>query len=318
MEEVDKTLPTVIILHADICWENDFIHYDLFPRFPILNVSTCMYDKYAQDAKGFEEFLIENKIRNGYCVLIFSSNKASVWTLIDLCKLLRPLITLHLSDEWGLDYSPGYKEAYNIELSKYTKLLLRNYHHLEHNLSQFKNIECIPLGYTNGMITQSSVSLDMPKGPYERFYKWSFIGNVNVYRHELIDVFKNSNFGNSVVKNNATKVDLYETYKNTTFVPIGRGNKVLDCFRIYEAIISGAIPVIVGEPEEINNCFLFENNPPWVFAKTWKLALEECERLYDSPDELIQKQITIIDHWHNRVHEIREKILNVIYTIEDL
>jgi hypothetical protein len=313
MEEIDKTLPTVVIFHADDCWENDFIHYDLFPRFPILNVSTCMYNR-LKETNSFNGFFTENNIRPGYSILIFSSNyhKACVWTLIPLTEWLKPLIMVHLSDEWGLDYAKGYKEAYNIELSKHTKLILRNYHHPEHNLSQFNNIECIPLGYSNGMITQSSVSLDMPKEPYKRQYIWSFIGNINKYRHELMEVFTNSDLGKHITKNNATKVELYEIYKDTIFVPIGRGNKVLECFRIYEALIAGAIPVIVGNKEEVMSCFLFENNPPWIFANTWNAALAECKRLYVSSNELRDRQLFIIEHWKNRIHQIRRKIMDIV------
>ena len=38
-------------------------------------------------------------------------------------------------------------------------------------------------------------------------------------------------------------------YSQSIFVFNGRGNVFLDCFRLYEAIIAGAIPVIVGEKE---------------------------------------------------------------------
>jgi hypothetical protein len=42
-----------------------------------------------------------------------------------------------------------------------------------------------------------------------------------------------------------TPPQMLEIYKQSKFVVIGRGQANLDCFRIYEAIIAGALPVRV-------------------------------------------------------------------------
>ena len=140
IKQINPIKPTVIILHADKCWENDFIHYDLFPDLPILNVSFTKYHS-LKTTKDFEEFFLDNNIEFGNNILIFSSNRnmGDVWRMIDIAPILKPIIMLHLSDEFGIDKSAGYKEAYNTELSKYTKLLLRHYHHTEHNIDTYDN-----------------------------------------------------------------------------------------------------------------------------------------------------------------------------------
>ena len=313
IKQINPIKPTVIILHADKCWENDFIHYDLFPDLPIFNVSYSKYHS-LKTTKDFEEFFLDNNIEFGNNILIFSSNRnmGDVWRMIDIAPILKPIIMLHLSDEFGIDKSAGYKEAYNTELSKYTKLLLRHYHHTEHKIDTYDNIDCLPLGYTNGMITQSSLTLPVPKHIYKRKYFWSFLGFIRDNREEMVEVFKNSKTGDYICKNDAGKLEMYEIYQDTVFVPIGRGNKVLDCFRIYEALIAGAIPVIVGPKQEMEDCFKYENNPPWIFAESWTDALIECKRLYKNKKELTQKQFDMGEHWKNRILSIRQKIQSVI------
>ena len=91
--------------------------------------------------------------------------------------------------------------------------------------------------------------LEIPLSPPEqRKYKWSFIGNIKKSRQELLVEMK------SIVPNYHGKTDkknMREIYRNSIFVPNGRGNHSLDCFRLYEASACGAIPVIVGEKDEI-------------------------------------------------------------------
>ena len=61
--------------------------------------------------------------------------------------------------------------------------------------------------------------------------------------------------------------DIWDVYRNAKFVPNGRGNAVLDCFRLYEASMAGAIPVVVGSWSEIRETFYFGGDVlPWIFG----------------------------------------------------
>ena len=151
----------------------------------------------------------------------------------------------------------------------------------------------MPLGYTNGCKTFS----------YEKKYDWSFIGNLKSDRKEMIDAF--SQMSNHFMGNNISKEKMCEIYSQSTFVPCGRGNSSLDCFRLYEASMNGAIPVVVGFKEEIENTFKYEENPPWIFAESWNDAFNKCM------STIIQSK-DVICWWENRIQKVRSKILEVL------
>ena len=94
-------------------------------------------------------------------------------------------------------------------------------------------------------------------------------------------------------------------YSQSVFVPCGRGNSSLDCFRLYEASMNGAIPVLVGSNDEIKSTFKYEENPPWIFAKTWSEAVEKCM------NTKINSQ-NVLEWWNTRIEKIRTQILEVL------
>jgi hypothetical protein len=103
--------------------------------------------------------------------------------------------------------------------------------------------------------------------------------------------------------------DMYDIYKKTIFVPIGRGNSSLDCFRLYEAIVAGAIPVVVGDINEINITFNFNNSiPNIIIGQNWDSVVLLCENLYMNKDKL-QDMINFNTKWWNlQTINIVEKI----------
>jgi len=136
----------------------------------------------------------------------------------------------------------------------------------------------------------------------------------------MIDVFE-KNFDNNyikIVQNNWVIDDLqvkpnemYEIYNNSKFVPVGRGNHTLDCFRIYEAIVAGSIPVIVDDKNEAVDTFRFNDDEPrhsFIITKTWDEAVEKCKKLIMNPEELQSIQDANFNWWKSKILKLREII----------
>jgi len=86
----------------------------------------------------------------------------------------------------------------------------------------------------------------------------------------------------------------------------------LDCLRLYEASLCGAIPVVVGSMDEICKTFMKEECPPWIFASSWKKAIKVCRNLLNNPFELQKRQTSLIYWWYNRVETLRLHILRTL------
>lgn len=88
------------------------------------------------------------------------------------------------------------------------------------------------------------------------------------------------------------------------FVPVGRGNKSLDCFRIYEAAACGAIPIVVGPALEMTNTF-GKPLPPMLWAATWAEAKDEVDRLLRNDQQLMLQQRSVVDWWETSLTKLR-------------
>ena len=140
-------------------------------------------------------------------IFIFSSNAKKTYSeFVDMVKLLKPIIIIHLSDEWGT------KEEYQ-GLHKYTKLVLRQYYHVHYY--QKPNIKYIPLAYMNGMLENNYINLKL-KLPVNRKYKWSFFGALKKDRIEMIKSFKKIT---PYLIGRINKVEMRDLYRNSIFVP---------------------------------------------------------------------------------------------------
>jgi hypothetical protein len=251
-------------------WEKDFILNDILPKGEVIEVPP---------------YLIES-LEEHYDVFIFSSRTHDFYNIKKVIKRINPKIIILLSDEF---YQEN-KWDYNM-LGNYCDLFLRNYHHSYYNYSP--NTLVFPLGYTNGC---KSFSI-------EKKYDWSFIGEIKSDRIEMLNVF--SQLPNHFIGNQIEKEKMCDIYSQSIFVPCGRGNSSLDCFRLYEASMNGAIPVVVGSKEEIECTFKYEENPPWIFAETWEEAYVKCLMNDIRPDE-------VVNWWKTRILKIRNKIEEVL------
>jgi len=218
-----------------------------------------------------------------------------------------PQIVFHLSDECG-----DHKDWLYIFGS--AKHVFRQYNHA-HYVYPPNSIQ-IPLGYATGYNKLARV-----KPLVERMYKASFIGELKSDRFEMFGAFEKL-FAKDELFLRATRnswelptlqyspAATNEVYSDSIFVPIGRGNESLDCFRFYEAIVSGAIPVIVGDINEINMTFQYGGQmPSFLYTNNWTDAAIACKHLIKTQFHVImaiQKHNT--DWWNAQVQNIRHLI----------
>lgn len=271
-------------------WEKDYIQ-ELFSN---LNYDIIyVVPEQLQNNLEEEYDIINNNI------LVFSSNTYTFDQILNIVLRIKPLIIVHLSHECGT-------KSEFINLAHHTKLLLHQYHFNNSLYNNYNNIIQIPLGYMTGMFNKEKAFSCKLKPILERKYKWSFIGNIKQDREELIYKFSQK-FDENFVGNNMSPSRMFDIYNDSIFVPNGRGNVVIDCFRIYEAILSGSIPIIVCEESEFNDKFYYNNDiPPFIFEKTWDDAIVRCEYLLNNLETLenisqnnyywLQRKITSIQH----------------------
>jgi len=292
-----------LFYESNCYWEIDYITKTLLKG---VEYELKFFD--TQEIRNIENFKNIENIENkkdiiGNNILVFGSNSEfpsnndlKDYKIFKTVEYLKPKIIIHLSDEWGN------KPALNL-LSNYTSLLLRQYSHPNYPISD--NILHIPLGYMHDMFEDNYENIVL-KDASKREFKWSFIGNIKQDRQEMISVL--SEFGPNIVKKSEPS-EMRDIYRNSIFVPNGRGNRSLDCFRLYEATMCGAIPIIVSENDnEFKETFDILDNPPFIFCNSWKEALGVCKFLCMNFDLLDRVQKNIIIWWKIYLSKIWKNI----------
>jgi hypothetical protein len=284
-----------VIVYDENIWEKTYLEELLDNNVDIIYTDTPSFIDF--------EFYKKNNIKKNKCILVFSSNIISYDDIKNISSKLKPLIIFHLSDEWGdnINY---------LNLAEDTIILFRQHYHEQYN-NKYDNIHYIPLGYMVNNNIKSSVNINI-KPIIDRKYIWSFVGNMKKDREEMINTLINANLGEYYFNNGIKPEEMFDIYNNSIFIPNGRGNIKLDCFRLYEASMNGAIPIVVGGSVEINNTFKKEENPPWIFASTWNEAVEICKQYLNNKNLLIEKQNSIVKWYRKRINDIKIKIESVI------
>jgi hypothetical protein len=299
-----------LIYDNNCTWEKDYIkelfsliEYDLI-YVDLNNLINKLYD---------EEQYINDK---SFMILVFSSNVYRYCDILKIVLRIKPIIIVHLSDEWG--NRPQYTD-----LAAHTKLLLHQYCQKNYDYNKYNNIIQIPLGYMTGMFN-NKISKDLTLGDKnfalniklkpisERKYKWAFIGRKKQDRRIILFKFsrkiKEKFYGKNIKPSN-----MFDVYNDSIFIPNGRGNFTLDCFRIYEAILSGCIPVIVGKNDELDTIFYYNNDkPPFIIEETWDNAINKCMYLLDNIKELENVQQQNYKWLENKIKSIQKLIKDTL------
>ena len=279
-------------------WEEDFVQYDLFPD------STNIL-KYNKDTP----FTFFQKYENMKNSIVIQDN-FPYQKLLYIINYLKPKIIIILSDE-------AKQGKHLLELQNKCSLLLRQYNHLDYSYAN--NNYQIPLGYVKDFLNSKSSLAITTKLMKNRTISCSFIGQLKQDRLKMCQIFKNIFLKNILIPTNTnwsnplqqkvTPQKLFSIYENSIFVLCGRGNVSLDCFRVYEAIIAGAIPVVVGNQFEIHSTFYYHNYPPkLITADTWYNAGLVCKKLIENKSMLQSIQDFNNQWWKQQINWIQQKI----------
>jgi hypothetical protein len=295
----------LIFYHKEAAWETDYVLVDLLSNQKDWNLHiVSVHDDDQTWTMRFNHLNSRSVVTHASAmtsIIVFNTNELPLARLHHLVDRFQPKVLVQLSDETG-----QYPE-YVAELAARVPLLLREYHHAHYPSPA--NVHYIPLGYIAGMLNRTSSidRVDIPKVS-DRKYLWSFIGNLKQDRQKMIDTFS-KDISPHFVSHDSTPQETFEVYKKSIFVPNGRGWVVLDCLRLYEASLAGAIPVIVGTELEIQGAFAFNGDPPpWIYAMDWESAAEQCKLLLHDRQLLQEIQESNLAWWKRQILQTRDKI----------
>lgn len=220
--------------------------------------------------------------------------------VLDAVKKVKPKVIIQLSDEFWQE-----NNGIHNSLADHCELFVKE--HFQWNQTYTENTIQKPLGYLNDF----PVDLENIKPINDRKYFWSWVGYLKGDRQEMINNFMRIWYHMCASNGGLTQPEIHEIYSDSKFIPIGRGNSSVDCWRIYEAIVCGAIPVIVSYDDEIKWTFQYKEKLPALFASNWKEAADMCIHLSEDPQAMIDKQQELLTWWKNTIEYTRKKIKDV-------
>jgi hypothetical protein len=279
-------------------WEKDFICHELMPS------GTSVHPLNPQSVAA------QRNNRSSALAIAVSSNHITFREIANWCKILKPNVIFHLSDE----SAPGRRNSYN-KLARNCSLYLRQYNHSSYNYHP--NTRFMALGFGSGLLAPGERSWDLEIVPSaQRALPWAFVGALKQDRPEMIAAFQAIS-GGHIETDGVSIQAMRSIYEQAVFAPCGRGNSVLDCFRIYEAIILGAIPVVVGSPSEvITNLLHISPTVPFLRFDNWSQASSTCSNLISEREELQSLQDQCLLSWREHLRTLQSLVSLALASIQ--
>lgn len=275
MEEVTQTQELSWLIYDDCDGNTQFLRDHLLKiplshQLHVPNFSSNVMIEKTQEILS----LIQDGKGTGVLCFNYSLNK-NPGDIFSLVHQLNPKIVIMLGD------CEGEQPLYN-NLALFVPLFVRQYNHKFHRMFIYdtNNVIILPNFSKHVLIDD-----DANKGKEEdttstsRHLAWTTqfisVDNQMENRDLSLGLFV------SVIRPYLLLQPGEETnkYKETVFVPCRRESGRLDVSQIYDACALGAIPVVVGNEEEIVNNFTYLNNPPFLFASTWEEAVTKMKDL---------------------------------------
>lgn len=295
------------IENQELARSNSYILDDVLFGYEVVDVQYVTNDSIVQSEKHYDVFVYYCRDVNIEHIPHFGK-PSSFEQIKESILLYKPKIIIQLGDERSEENT-----IIHNSLADHCKLFLRQHRHESHIESYRENTIQMPVGYINDFLS----NVKEVKKIKDRKISWSWVGqmttNATVYKSERDKMIREF----WKIWNNTTICDSYDTftgnklydlYSDSIFVPCGRGNWSLECFRNFEATIAGAIPVVVGSENEIIQTFKFEEIPPWIYAPTWEDAVKTCISFLSRKDELQIIQDNNIAWWNRTMKNIRSKV----------
>lgn len=179
-------------------------------------------------------------------VIVFNSQRMTYADAKKAVAQIKPRVVFHCSDEGG--------EATNWFWGTQQFLYLKQYSHGRFFAPSNNKVQ-IPLGFMTGAFQHPPWNQEV-MNITKRSIPWSFVGNLKQDRFHMLEEFTLAMpQGLSKTDGSVSPQEMSAIYNSSVFVPNGRGQVSLDCFRLYEAIFAGCIPVIVSTQQELKKLF---------------------------------------------------------------
>ena len=299
------------VIYPNACrWEKDYILTDI-----LKNQCEALYFDITQNS--INSLCSEKDLTNN-CIFV-TTGLIRENVNIHIIERIKPKVVIYLSDE-----TTSRPSLYDC-IKANCRAFIYCYHYslYDTNKSNLTMLQ-MPLGYVSGYLQHcNNLSENNQLKPIkDREYNCSFVGVIKSDRQEMFDVFSanmdksyfsttGDTHGFQIGKLNVSPDNLYKIYSDSVFVLNGRGYRSLDCFRIYEAIVAGAIPVIVGKKEELDMTFKYDGYSfKFVSAESWTDALVTCKQLLENKDELQSMQDYNRQWWLDKLNSMNNIICN--------
>jgi len=314
--------PAVLLLgHASNCWERQYTQDLLRKVNPVLCAG-------ISNRTQLVAMLSKKASLGGHMGVVFSSLGRRGWDTGTLASDVeaaghgvRPNLLIHLSEE-----SPG--ELGSVELgSRYKRMLpesggyvLRQYHRPNARYPTEVQVHEIPLGYAASFPVGAD-SCQMARQNAKKSHRnvtWSFFGNsVKKDRPVMLQRMQET-LGTGQMSNHRNHLNgeqMFKAYQQSKLVPVGYGDKNLHCFRTYEALIAGAIPIVVGKSTERADTFATHydrGGGSIVFADDWAQAANMAKELLQSPIKLQAHRDRLAQWYCNWLDESKDIVMKAL------
>lgn len=290
----------------------------LFSHFPVYSKAMWIFDGSYIFCHTWLESLIGSPIEtikgddlpleNGDILLYTEGMKETHKNqLKDFVKAGNRFILFHLSDE-----------AYRYDTSMYdlATFVYRQYYHPKYDNNP--KMRVLPLGYKFDFKPQTSASL---KPLNERSYLWSFAGQINKSDRPIM-IGQLRSLKPFFVHNNQNFMspDILSTEKyqgmllDTILAPSATGWINLDCFRIWESLECGCIPVV----RDIDNSYFRKAypHPPFIILSRWTHVKKALKPYLSDRAKLEAKAKECFTWWKNYENSLREQIQKDIHSLQ--
>jgi len=285
--------------HFSLClWEYDFLRH-LFQHYSV-----------NWNWESLPEHDVQNVKTKTPDILVFSQNQ---YPLHKVMEIYQPKILILLSDEWGeishIDY-----------FTKDIPLVLTQYYHSHYHYG--KNTFSIVPGFIQGFFgkwnktSHTIVSDSKCLKNKNRKYQWSCI-NMNI-DSDIVAIFDQIFSDNRMIEKDTSLQNERNVYQESIFVLCTKGNsnsnqkRSIDNFRIYHAILCGAIPVLSGcSISEYQSTFSYLPKLNMIFEETWEAAAKKCKQIDQQKIKIMQNENLVAWRTHiDRTQSLVEKILS--------